>query len=289
MVLVTGAQFLYLGNEIIQRTPTTARQLNRRWRSYFGASCDTVADIWNALQQTDRLPENAALDHLLWTFMFLKVYEVEVVMAGIIGCDEKTYQKWVWSFALAIADLANDVIRWNDRLPPDWQNSNFRCWVSVDGTDFHVYETNPFDRHLKSHKFNGPGLRYEVAICIRTGHIVWINGPYKCGAFPDQKIFKEEGLLQSLLPGELILADGGYRGPNVNPKYNPFDHPFVIAWKALVLARQETGNRRFKIFKALAKVFRSHHDKHGIVFRATATIVQTMIATNEPLFPIEDY
>jgi len=288
-MLITGAEFLYLGNELIRRTPTTPYIENRRWRSYFGASANTVADVWNALDSTNRLPDNASLDHMLWTFMFLKVYETETIMAGIIACDEKTYRKWVWAFAEAIADLLNDLVSFESRLPVNHQYATFRCWISVDGTDFRVYEKRPRDPHLLSHKYNGAGLRYEIAVCIRTGLIVWVNGPFKCGEFPDLKIYKEGGLVDQLLPGELVLADGIYRHPTINKKHNEFDHPFVVRWKNTVLARQEHVNRRFKTFKVLSKTFRSHHDKHGIVFRASASIVQVQLKTDEPLFPIHDY
>jgi hypothetical protein len=48
--------------------------------------------------------------------------------------------------------------------------------MTVDGTDFWVYEPTPFDTQWYSHKINGPALRYEVAVCIKkTGWIVWIN------------------------------------------------------------------------------------------------------------------
>ena len=35
------------------------------------------------------------------------------------------------------------------------------------------------------------GLCYEVALCIMTGDIAWINGPYDRGIWPDIKIFHD--------------------------------------------------------------------------------------------------
>ena len=68
------------------------------------------------------------------------------------------------------------------------------CLVSVDGTDFEIQEPWPYHRlHSRmwfSHKFKGPGLRYEVGLSILGGEIVWIGGPYACGLWPDLKIFK---------------------------------------------------------------------------------------------------
>jgi hypothetical protein len=58
--------------------------------------------------------------------------------------------------------------------------------VTVDGTDFRINEPTDFSTKWFSHKFKGPGLRYEVAISKR-GDIIHIQGPYPCGKWPDIK------------------------------------------------------------------------------------------------------
>ena len=58
----------------------------------------------------------------------------------------------------------------------------------------------------KSHKFGGAGLRYEIGISIEYGDIVWWNGPFPCGAFPDIKIFKQS-LKHMMNYGEKAEAD----------------------------------------------------------------------------------
>lgn len=68
-------------------------------------------------------------------------------------------------------------IKWENRLLG--ATGDF-CLVSVDGTDFRIYERHPFWSGWFSHKFKGPGVRYEVAVCIKTGDVVWINGPFPC-------------------------------------------------------------------------------------------------------------
>lgn len=86
--------------------------------------------------------------------------------------------------------------------------------TSVDGTDFRIEEPTPFDGKWYSHKFKGPGVRYEVVIGIHNKYIVSINGPYPCGAWPDLKIARQD-LIKKLLPGERVEADNGYAGePN---------------------------------------------------------------------------
>jgi hypothetical protein len=82
--------------------------------------------------------------------------------------------------------------------------------VSVDGTDYAIREPQPFHKKWFSHKMNGPGVRYEIAICIQTGVRVWTNGPYPCGSWPDLRIARY-ALVDAFDPGEYYIADGGYR------------------------------------------------------------------------------
>ena len=44
-----------------------------------------------------------------------------------------------------------------------------RCKITVDGTDLHIQEPAPFNLKLYSHKFKGPGLHYEIGVCIKWG------------------------------------------------------------------------------------------------------------------------
>lgn len=64
------------------------------------------------------------------------------------------------------------------------------CYITVGGTDCRIQESVPFSPRLYYHKFNGPGLRYEVGVCISTGNIFWISGTYPCGEYSDVKIFR---------------------------------------------------------------------------------------------------
>ena len=67
-------------------------------------------------------------------------------------------------------------------------------------------EPTNFDPKWYSHKFKGPGLRYEVGLCIRTGHIVWAYGGLPCGEWPDLKLARNV-FIHRLLPNEKALAD----------------------------------------------------------------------------------
>ena len=83
--------------------------------------------------------------------------------------------------------------------------------MSVDGTDFRINEPQPFSPAWYSHKFKGAGVRYEVAICLQTGDVIWLNGPFPCGTYSDRVIARYEGLDDALDDGEMYVADGGYR------------------------------------------------------------------------------
>jgi len=176
-------------------------------------------------------------------------------------------------------------IQWSNRHVGD---TGKRAKISVDGTDFRLPAQHPW-RHWYSHKFKYSGYRYEVALCIVTGHIVWINGPFPCGAWPDINIFRN-GLKQKLLQArEKAQADLGYRGEKhttiIIP--NQFDSDDIKKLKADVRARHETVNKRFKQFGALKQVFRHDLDKHKAVFEAVAVITQLGINLGEPLYEVQ--
>jgi len=162
--------------------------------------------------------------------------------------------------------------------------------LSVDGTDFKIPNYGPA---FSSHKFKGKsGLRYEVGLCIKTGDIVWINGPFPCGRNPDINIFRAS-LLSHLDEGERVEADDGYIGDA--PRYikcpKSFTNPVVTeTMQQYVRNRQETVNKRFKDWGILNQVFRNKQKVHlhGEVFRAIVVITQIAISRGgEPLFQVD--
>lgn len=69
-------------------------------------------------------------------------------------------------------------------------------------------EPSPFNPKWWSHKFNGLGSRYEVAISIHNGDIVWVNGGLPCGEWPDLRLARNT-FIDHLEPGKKPLADAG--------------------------------------------------------------------------------
>ena len=158
---------------------------DRRFRGMFGVSPETCASLWNMIGEN--APSRSFPTHLLWALLFLKCYATEHVNSVVAGVDEKTFRKWSWTFVGLLSDMkivserflftesfvestimiitdsffSRLQINWDKRLlslPVD------NCWISLDGTDFRIQEPTPFDPKWFSHKFKGPGLRYEIGV-----------------------------------------------------------------------------------------------------------------------------
>ncbi len=158
--------------------------------------------------------------------------------------------------------------------------------MSVDGTDFRIVEHGPA---FFSHKFKKSGLRYEVCISLRAGDIVWINGPFACGRWPDIKIFRQS-LLSQLEDGERVEADDGYIGEAPGKVKCPKSFPNseeTLRMQAIARNRQETVNSRFKYWGILRQIYRHDIPSHGSVFEAIAVLTQVVIDHGEKLFAID--
>ena len=156
--------------------------------------------------------------------------------------------------------------------------------MTVDGTDFKIQQPQPFCTRWYSHKFKGPGVRYEVALSIVGGDIVWTNGPFPCGPWPDLSIFRA-GLMNKLRQGEKVEADKGYPGQADKVRMpRDFDNLDDKMKKQRARSRQETVNRRFKQFKILKHEFRHNLKDHQRVFRAVVLLTQLSIKNGEVLF-----
>jgi hypothetical protein len=146
--------------------------------------------------------------------------------------------------------------------------------ISVDGIDCAIQEPYPFDEGIFSKKLNGPGFKYEIGVCILTGDIVWVNGPFKAGR-NDVTIFSEDGLKFALAEDEAVEVDAGYKGDDALKNPNVAQTRRDRREKSIVRARHEIINSWFKKFEVLNAVFRHHGDtkrsleeKHRICFDA---------------------
>lgn len=165
-------------------------------------------------------------------------------------------------------------IIWANRLVGDAKD---RCLVTVDGTHFlinnkRIQITKKLTKRWFSHKFNKAGVSYEIAVCIKTGDIVWINGPFPAGTH-DLTIFRYK-LKDMLLPMEHAMGDRGHRGytKTITPCHaRNCQHKRSMA---VLRSRHEAVNRRFKTFKALDNRFRHDVNEHHIFFRSAAVLIQ---------------
>jgi hypothetical protein len=173
-------------------------------------------------------------------------------------------------------------IKFSNRLLRD---NGSTCLISVDGTDCPIREPTEFSSRWYSHKFRGAGLRYEIGISIQTGWVVWKNGPFPCGLFPDQKIVKRD-LVHHLRPGEMFIADRGYRDGRVNADTpTGYNNP-CQRMKAIVRARHESFNSRVKKYKILSTVYRNRRETHHIAFHAICNMLQIEIEQGYTLYSV---
>lgn len=143
-------------------------------------------------------------------------------------------------------------------------------------------EPSPFSPKWYSHKFHGPGVRYELAICIRTGEIVWAYGGVPCGEWSDLRLVRD-AFIFNLKKEEKAIADRGYNDPIFFefPNGNNDDN------KKVILARHETLNRRLKQFGCLQQRFRHALSLHPLYFRSVVNLTQLMFEHGETLFSVD--
>eukprot|EP00541_Cyclophora_tenuis_P002875 CAMPEP_0116555576 /NCGR_PEP_ID=MMETSP0397-20121206/8225_1 /TAXON_ID=216820 /ORGANISM="Cyclophora tenuis, Strain ECT3854" /LENGTH=318 /DNA_ID=CAMNT_0004080865 /DNA_START=230 /DNA_END=1186 /DNA_ORIENTATION=- len=284
-VKVAGLELVFPTNHRVFRRADD--YFEKKFKTHFGRNSQTCAKVWSEVTKLEWLLERThqkpQLKHFLWCMNFMHAYRTEGEACTMFDCDEKTWRKWTWVYATAISKLTAKYVKFEDRLIGDTQDV---CTMTVDGTDFKIWEPRPFSKEQNkiwySSKFKGAGVRYELAIAIKTGEIVWINGPFPCGWGPDLKIFNQT-LKTCLLPFEKIMADRNYRDSDKAytkchvEKYEDDTHETITkeyAAIAILLARHETVNGRFKEFGCLNQVYRHERSKHHILFSAVAVIIQ---------------
>jgi len=165
------------------------------------------------------------------------------------------------------------------------------CLISVDGIDCRIPQQGPAipGNPFSSFKFKGKfALRYEIGVDILAGNIVWIEGPYAAGKYPDVEIFRR-GLAQWLDEFERVEVDEGYIGEALKVKCpgcpsNPTNHQ---SFQKRVQGRHESLNGRFKNWEILKSMYSHDIMEHGNVFRAIAVVTQISIDEGERLFEVE--
>lgn len=286
---VSAAAFKRIAREMLELPTGVRKHCNdserHTFRAHFGASFKTMSVLWTKLDPHTTISSRAEPKHLLWTLVFFKVHKTEPIHLRITRCKSRdTFRNWVYKFASAIADLSEDVIDFANRFQ-GWNGRN-QCLTVLDGTDVKCTEPVPRGSIWWSHKYNGAGLRYEVAMCIATGDIVWFNGPFPPCNMSDREIF-DLHLDQHLIEGEGVEADSGYTGrvniftPGVGKTRN------ARKQKSQARARLESTNGLFKVFGVMKKWENHDTAKHGTMAKAVAVIVQLSFSCGERLYDVE--
>lgn len=264
--------------------------------SLIGTTYNVCSELWNHIDPLNNLAlqelhpkiqiQQAHPKHLFWALLFLKCYCTEPILTRLVGgVDNKTFRKWSWAFVDGISLLKQRIIKLENRFM-GWDGLSV-CLISVDGMDCAIQEIWPFDKEIFSEKMNGPGYKYEIGVCIKTGWIVWVNGPFKAGR-SDKTIFAEDGLKAALCDDEGVEVDARYQGDDQLKNPSVAQSREDRKQKGKVRARHENVNGCLKKFDVLNGIFR--HDpkeKHGTCFNAVAVITQLQFELEGGLYSVD--
>ena len=103
-------------------------------------------------------------------------------------------------------------------------------------------------------KINGPGLHYEVGVCIKTTHILWVNRPFVAST-NDITIFRDR-LLNLVCKDKAVEVEAGYQGDVKMKRPNMGMTLKMRKEKSQVRGCCENANGRLKQFNVLTTHFR---------------------------------
>ena len=101
--------FLTLGREnIFKKSNGSEATEERRFRAMFGTGPHLCSLLWSKVvaMKMEHMPRSARPKHLLWSLMFLKLYDPVSVLATLADADDKTFREWSWYFVEAAGNLA---------------------------------------------------------------------------------------------------------------------------------------------------------------------------------------
>lgn len=290
---------LALSSLRIDTTKLSSSRADKIFRKNFGSSSEVVSRIWRDILEEDRslgLVSRSKMNKNLkqyliamyWLWTYPKNAEATATAFGMRS-SRNCQGKALWSWIERIASLKEKKVVWKSALD-DPETAIFI--ITVDGTDFRCREpkhpTMPVDQKFCSHKHKHAAVRYEIALSIFTGNVVWVSDPYPAGVH-DMTIFRS-GLKKKVKPHKLVVADRGYRSGRPDEKFmstpNEMDSKEVAKFKSRARCRQESFNGRLKNFSVLADTYRHDITKHKFVLQAVVVIVQTQIDLGASLFEV---
>lgn len=263
-----------------------------RFRANYGVGPRAIKNAFEDIK-SQNLVAKPMVESFFVALSWLKQYPSERVLSGHWKMNENTSRKCCWEYAQALQKLKKDKIKWTCE---DWDDLPEESFIaSVDGVHCRISEVrqNP-SKEWFSHKHNGPGVSYELAISIYgPKSLIWINGPFPAG-HSDLKIFRQpNGLKDNIPEGKRVIADQGYTSELMLSTRNPCDSYELKELKRRAKARHEVFNGHLKTFKILSERFRCTQgdgyerlDKHKTVFEGCAVLVSYEIEDAHPLFTV---
>lgn len=268
-----------------------------QFRKHFGSSSHALSAMWFDLLM---LPVNGAVllsgneekgdwgfkrfmlaNFWLWTYP----RNACLTSSRFQMCEKHCRGHHLWDWIKKIQSLMSHKVSWSPSVSAIFI-------VTVDGTDFRIWEpSHPMfnqDKRYYSQKHNHGSIKYEIAICLYTGKVLHINGPFP-GGENDLNMFRDK--LKAKIPeGKLVIADSGYKSSQDDEQMfslpNAMDSTATAAFKSRARCCQESFNGRIKNFACLRDTFRHGIEKHQIAFEAVVAILHYQIDSGSPLFEV---
>lgn len=276
-----GWELLNHGNGVPERL---TEEHFETWSRHFGCDPAICLELWVRIQGLGALPDGARPKHLLWSLYFLRCYDEEHKEKVFLRAARNTIRSYVHPIVKCISDLAVDIIDFDRRFEGNTPVQGHNVYVDCSAFQA-TEERKPFSKAWSSVKHGKKaGLNYEVCTSLATGFIVWTNGPFPAGEWPDKKIFDRD-LILHIKQGEKVLADSGYTGRDtyITVTGRQENDPILKRIKA----RHEQVNGWMKKWNCLSKVFRHDKQMHYQCFHAVAVITQIEMETGyKAVFPL---
>ncbi len=295
-----GSKILSLGLYFVgfnsKRQKCSQRTRLRRFRSHYGVGPDAIAVLLSDLKRLQ--PEKTHdLKCLFLAINWLKLYDTEEVMAGRWGFGEEYCRNTVKEYISRIQKLNSYKISF-DGLHPGCTFLPVDCMH----VRTHEFRCSPSSKWY-SHKFNGPGVSFEVVTDPVEGKIRWINGPepasihdltfLRGGKKGQTKKWKKSSLYFHLPKFARLIGDSAYEGQLDKVSTTKDAHkPATKKLFARMKSMQETCFKRFKDFKVLNGSFRhgkNTEDKLAKIkssFEAVAVLLQYDFENGARLFEV---
>ena len=268
----------------------------RRFRAHYGVS---PAAIKALITDLERYQPGKTIDEvsLFMAVSWLRLYATEEVMAGRWGFGKQHCRETVSDYVSRIRALKPIKITF-EGLDPNC------AYLPVDTVHVRSQEfrCSP-DSKWWSHKFNGPGLSFEVVNDPIDGYIRWINGPepasthditfLRGGKKGQEKNWDKSSLYFNVPNHARLVGDSAYSGQADKVTTTKDAHkPATKKLFARMKSMQETCFKRLKDFKVLRESFRHGKGttdklaKIELAFEAVAVLCQYDFENGLRLFEV---